>query len=183
MRNDRRSCGTAGVTAELTRDCSSHRSARTHRTRCRVTAILLISLLALFPHAPARRCIESNATQIAAEADAASEAHHVPPEILVAVAFEESWLACHPGEHSWGAPVSRTHRHVAGGAFHAASALALGFRRCGTWSRAVHHFRNGRCAGGKLVGYTAEGAMRLAARIRNRHAEVEFARGISPHGF
>lgn len=130
-----------------------------------MTHALLIALLALFPHAPARACIEAHRDVIAADADAASDAHHVPAALLVAVGWHESWLACHPGERSWGAPISRRRRHVAGGASHAASALALGYRRCGSWARAVHHFRVGRCTGGRVVGYTAADAMRLARRI------------------
>lgn len=129
------------------------------------TNLIISALLAHFHHMPARHCIEAHRVAIATDAAAASERYNVPPEILISIGWEESWLSCHPGELSWGAPISRTRRHVPGGPFQAASSLAFGMRQCGTWLGAVHHFRNGRCSGGRVVGYTAEQAMHLAERI------------------
>jgi hypothetical protein len=83
---------------------------------------------------------------IVTQADAAVAATGVPVRLLLAVGYAESHLGCAPRSGGcWGAPASRTARHTAGRASHAASALALGHRRCGTWRGALGHFRCGQC--------------------------------------
>ena len=107
----------------------------------------LAALLAVLPaRRPYRACLTARTPRVIADADAASREHGVPVALLLAVGYAESHLGCARGSGGcWGAPVSRLHRHTAGRASHAASALALGHRRCGTWTGALGHFRCGRC--------------------------------------
>ena len=107
----------------------------------------LAALLAVLPaRRPYATCLTARTSRVIADADAASREHGVPVALLLAVGYAESHLGCARGSGGcWGAPVSRTARHTAGRASHAASALALGHRRCGTWSGALGHFRSGRC--------------------------------------
>lgn len=107
----------------------------------------LVALLAVLPaRRPYRACLATRAPRVIADADAASREHGVPVALLLSVGYAESHLGCARGSGGcWGAPVSRLHRHTAGRASHAASALALGHRRCGTWAGALGHFRCGRC--------------------------------------
>jgi hypothetical protein len=113
-----------------------------------VTAAEALALmLAMLPAGrPYRGCIDTRRASIVTQADAASREHGVPMRLLLAVGYAESHLGCAPRSGGcWGAPISRTARHTAGRASHAASALALGHRRCGTWRGAIAHFRCGRC--------------------------------------
>jgi hypothetical protein len=107
----------------------------------------LAALLAVLPaRRPYAACLTARAASVTTDADAASSEHGVPVALLLAVGYAESHLGCARGSGGcWGAPVSRLHRHTAGRASHAASALALGHRRCGTWTGALAHFRCGRC--------------------------------------
>lgn len=107
----------------------------------------LAALLAVLPaRRPYAACLTARAARVIADADAASREHGVPVALLLSVGYAESHLGCARGSGGcWGAPVSRLHRHAAGRASHAASALALGHRRCGTWAGALGHFRCGRC--------------------------------------
>jgi hypothetical protein len=126
----------------------------------------LAALLAMLPASrPYRQCIDARRSQIVADADAASRTHGVPPQLLLSVGYAESHLGCARGSGGcWGAPVSRTQRHTAGRASHAASALALGHRRCATWRGAVSHFRCGRCVCPRNAEYVAR-VMRLAGSL------------------
>jgi len=137
-------------------------------------AWLAALLLAVPVPARERSCILARRETIAASADAAAAAHGVPVALLLSVAYLESHLGC--SAHSggcWGAPISRTRRGVAGGADRAASALALGYRRCGgTPEGAVSSFRWGLCrvpAGAH--GYGPADVMRFAARVAARVAQ------------
>ena len=134
-------------------------------------AWLAALLLAVPVPARERACIVARRETIAASADAAAEAHGVPVALLLSVAYLESHLGC--SAHSggcWGAPISRTRRGVAGGADRAASALALGYRRCGgTPEGAIASFRWGLCrvpVGAR--GYGPADVMRFAARVAAR---------------
>jgi hypothetical protein len=118
-----------------------------------------------------RACILARRETIAASADAAAEAHHIPVALLLSVAYLESHLGCSRGSGGgWGAPISRARRGVAGGPASAASALALGYRRCGgTPEGAVASFRWGLCRvppGAR--GYGPATVMRFAARVAAR---------------
>lgn len=129
-------------------------------------AAWIVGLLATHPHLAHRACIERRASQIAADADAAATRYGVPVAVLLSVAVLESHLGCAP--HSggcWGAPISRTRRQTAGRADHAASALALGYRRCRTDEGAVSHFRWGVCRRATHAGYGPDDVLRLAARV------------------
>jgi hypothetical protein len=113
-----------------------------------VTAAQALALmLAMLPvRRPHRGCIDTRRASIVTQADAAVAATGVPVRLLLAVGYAESHLGCAPRSGGcWGAPASRAARHTAGRASHAASALALGHRRCGTWRGALGHFRCGRC--------------------------------------
>ena len=130
----------------------------------------IAALLMAFPSLAHRTCVRSRAPQIAAAAEAAAQRHEVPVGLLLAVAVLESHLGCNPRSGGcWGAPISRNRRGVAGTADHAASALALGLRRCGTDEGAIAHFRWGRChvpAGAH--GYGPQQVLRLAERVAGR---------------
>ena len=136
-------------------------------------AWLVALLLAVRVPAAERACIVARRDTIASTATAAAEAHGVPVALLLSVAYLESHLGC--SAHSggcWGAPISRARRGVAGGPDRAASALALGYRRCGgTPEGAVSSFRWGRCSvppGAR--GYGPATVMRFAARVAARVA-------------
>lgn len=108
----------------------------------------LAALLAVLPASrPHRACLTARAERVIADADAASRAHGVPVALLLATGYAESHLGCAPRSGGcWGAPISRALRHTPGRASHAASALALGYRRCGSWTGALASFRCGECA-------------------------------------
>jgi hypothetical protein len=90
----------------------------------------------------------------------------VNPALLISVGTLESMLSCDPRSGgSWGAPISRTRRGVAGNSDHTASALALGYRRCHSTIGALSSFRCGLCSCHRLVGYTPETALALAQRL------------------
>lgn len=109
---------------------------------------LALLLAALPVSRPYRGCIDARRDVIVADADAASREHGVPVALLLSVGYLESHLGCARGSGGcWGAPRDRAHRHSPGRASHAASALALGHRRCGSWEGAVAHFRGGLCTG------------------------------------
>ena len=138
-----------------------------------MTAAAWLAALLLAVRVPAveRACIVARRDTIAASATAAAEAHGVPVALLLSVAYLESHLGC--SAHSggcWGAPISRARRGVAGGADRAASALALGYRRCGnTDEGAVSSFRWGLCrVPPGAHGYGPADVLRLAARVAAR---------------
>ena len=136
-------------------------------------AWLAALLLAVRVPVAERACIVARRETIAASADAAAAAHGVPVALLLSVAYLESHLGCSRGSGGcWGAPISRTRRGVAGGADRAASALALGYRRCGgTPEGAVASFRWGRCrVPSGAHGYGPADVLRLAARVAARVA-------------
>ncbi len=128
---------------------------------------LLFALLATLPHTARTHCVQRRSEEIAAQAAASAERYDVPVALLLSIAWLESAMACDPRSGgSWGAPIARTRRGVAGNSDHTASALALGHRRCpASWTEATNFFRTGRCHGAPPVGYTAETAMRIANRI------------------
>ena len=137
-------------------------------------AWLVALLLAVRVPVAERRCIVARREAIASTATAAAEAHSIPVALLLSVAYLESHLGC--SAHSggcWGAPISRARRGVAGGPDRAASALALGYRRCGgTPEGAVSSFRWGLCrvpAGAR--GYGPATVMAFAARVAARVAQ------------
>lgn len=130
--------------------------------------VLILSLLGLFRHETAGlRCIRERKDQIAADAEAAAARYSVPVAALLAVAYLESQYGCHPRSGGcWGAPVSPQRRGTAGNAYHAAAALAWGYRRCdGSNLQAVSHFRCGRCRCPHLIGYQPEDAVNLMIRM------------------
>lgn len=143
--------------------------------------LALVTILALLPpNALAGRCIARNRDRIVAAADRAAAEQGVPPAVLLGVAMLESHVGCTTGRGnaSWGAPISRARRGVAGGARESASALAWGRRRCGSWVGALAHYRCGLCRPcPRLVGYTDAFA---AAFIRRAYAR---AGAPLPEGF
>ena len=129
-------------------------------------AAWIVALLSAYPHLAHRACVVARASQIAADADSAAARYAVPVGVLLAVAVLESHLGCAPRSGGcWGAPVSRTRRQTAGRADHAASALALGLRRCHSDEGAVSHFRWGVCHRAAHAGYGPEDVWRLAERV------------------
>lgn len=136
------------------------------------TLRLLVALLSLYrPPADVRARIVARQDQIAAQAAAVSEATGVPSGlILVAGLFERKLGADRGSGGNWGAPVSRFRRHTAGTPLHAARAMAWSFRVCGgSWLRASHRFRCGRCGVcPSRPGYSAEYAVRATLRVYRR---------------
>lgn len=115
-----------------------------------MTASLILSaILALFPHMSGnnRACIATNRARIEAQLDESHARYpDVPMELLAAVAFSETHLGCDAGEGgNWGAPISRTRRHVAGTHLHAVGALHRSLAVCGTLDGALMRFRVGLC--------------------------------------
>lgn len=138
-----------------------------------MTAAAWLAALLLAVRVPARErsCILARRETIAASADAAAAAHGVPVALLLSVAYLESHLGCSRGSGGcWGAPISRTRRGVAGGPDRAASALALGYRRCGgTDEGAVSSFRWGLCrVPPGAHGYGPADVLAFAARVAAR---------------
>jgi hypothetical protein len=133
-------------------------------------AAWLTALLLAFPSLAHRTCVRRRAGEIAAAAEAAARRHEVPVGLLLSVAVLESHLGCNPRSGGcWGAPISRTRRAVAGTADHAASALALGLRRCGSDEGAIAHFRWGHCRVPRGAhGYGPAQVLRLAERVARR---------------
>lgn len=109
--------------------------------------VLVAALLSAYPRSPARRCLEDRHDAIARAIDAAErEVPTVPPALLVAVGYYESWLGCHPRSGGcWGAPRDARHRYLAGTPADAARALARSLERCGDRAGAVRRFRVGLC--------------------------------------
>lgn len=111
-----------------------------------IAEAVLTLLLAVFPRGMGADYVRVHREEIAHVAGDAATAHGVPVPVLVSVAWYESRVGADPAAYGgWGAPRDRLHRHEAGTADHAASALALGLRQCGSWSGAVAHFRSGLC--------------------------------------
>ncbi len=108
------------------------------------------------------------ADEIAALANAASTAHHVPVGLLLATGWMESHLGCAAGSGgNWGAPRDIRHRNIAGTPDHAARALARSYVVCGSWSRAVGRFRSGLCAAPHNRDYVAT-TLSLAVNVYAR---------------
>lgn len=131
---------------------------------------LLLALLQLYPQTPARRCLEARREAIAAALEAGEREYGVPAGLLLATAFVETWVGCHPGEgDGWGAPVDVRHRHTAGTWRHAAAALARSRAVCGTWAGALGRFRSGLCRPWQRahLGY-APMVLRLTRRVYGR---------------
>jgi hypothetical protein len=128
--------------------------------------MLVVSLLAIYPHTPARMCMERRQVEIGQQATDAAAATGVPIELLAAVGFHESHVGC--DEADWGAPVDRFHRHIAGTPLHAARALARSYEVCGDWRGAVTRFRSGLCSlpAGDVRKHYVASVMRLADRLR-----------------
>ena len=130
----------------------------------------IAALLLVFPRMAHRECVVARRDRIAAAATAAAAEHHVPVVVLLTVAYLETHLGCDPRSGgNWGAPSDRAHRHRAGTAATAASALALGYRRCHTDAGAVASFRWGLCREPRRhTGYGPRDVLILAERVVER---------------
>lgn len=132
-----------------------------------IAQLLLAALLHLFPHMSGnnRVCIQKHFDSIAQVAEAAERDNGVPAAIMLSVGFLETHLGCSAGEGgNWGAPISRTQRHVAGTPRQAAVALQHSYERCGSWVGAISRFRSGRCT----IPSSMASYPRTALRIMNR---------------
>jgi hypothetical protein len=131
--------------------------------------VLLAALLAVVPRVPQpqRGRMERHHDAIVTAASEASARYDVPPALLLTLGFLEAHLGA--DGRGWGAPINRRHRMVDGTPATAASAIAMGFRVCGTWTRAVHLFRCGRCVCRvHLIGYQPAYAIAIAERAMRR---------------
>lgn len=113
-----------------------------------ISESLLAALLVLHSHIPEPMgsCIRGRQTEIARQAQEASDRTGVPPAIILVVGFMESHFGCHPRSGGcWGAPVDPQHRQTAGTHMHAAVALQHSFAVCHSWQGAISRFRCGLC--------------------------------------
>lgn len=136
-------------------------------------AAILTIILAMYTHGIGMHRMRAHADTIAAQAQAASDNHHVPVALLLAVCLSETH--CGQDDHEgngWGSPIDRRHRHTAGTADSAARDLAHSFEICGTWLAAMRRYRTGLCNREPRIGYTAVTAMRLA-EITMQRAGIE----------
>ena len=136
-----------------------------------MTARLLLAALLqiLRPPSAVRERLAAHYDEIAAQAAASAERYGVPVGLLLTVGYAESQLGSDPrAGGSWGAPVSRGRRNVAGTSDHAARALATSYRVCGSWRGAVSRFRCGLCHCNRVEGYSPTRALRLAERVYRR---------------
>jgi hypothetical protein len=134
------------------------------------TALLLAALLSIYrPPGRVRARIDAHREQIATDATNASAATGVPVGLLLVTGQFESHLGQESDSGgSWGSPVSRFRRHVAGGAWHTARDLAASLRVCGTYERALYRYRSGRCAPHRIRGYQVATVMWTVRRIYER---------------
>ena len=110
--------------------------------------LLILAILTIYPvMLPGRReCIQERTEPIAQAVEAAQRENNVPPSVLIAAAFSETHLGCDPlSGGNWGAPISASRRHTAGGPVEAARSLQEGFLACGSWQGAISRFRSGSC--------------------------------------
>lgn len=130
-----------------------------------IVELLLTALLSFFPvNSPAVRHITPQRTHVIEQATDAAQAYSVPPAILIAVAYKETWLGtC--GETDWGAPASAAHRNVAGTPRDAARILARGFVVCRTWLGSAARFRSGDCHGDPTGDAYAHAVIGLVIRM------------------
>jgi hypothetical protein len=128
----------------------------------------LIAVLPPIPH-PQRERIQLQREKIVAMAAASSARHHVPPSVLLVVAFMETHLGTDDGEGGgWGAPIDAQHPHKAGTSDHAARVLARGRKVCGSWLGAVSWFRSGQCSPPPFAETYVRNGMRLIERMHRR---------------
>ncbi len=135
-------------------------------------------------NAAAMRCIRAHRRFIIESVIEAERVHSVPPAVLIVTAASESHLGCTraDGRSSWGSPVSRNRRNVAGGPMHSARDLATSRRRCGSWPAARGRYRYGRCGLGVPSygrGYTPRLAVHLIRRVHAR-AGLPLPEGFAP---
>lgn len=140
----------------------------------------LIAILPPIPQ-PQRRMIAERHDAIVQAAEVARDQYGVPPAVFLVVGFLEShWGTARGSGGSWGSPISRRHRAVAGGPEHTARDLATSYRLCGRdWSRALARYRTGLCTGTPRVGYTPATALRLVERT-HAHTGVPLPEGVGP---
>ena len=140
---------------------------------------LFAVLFTIFPHMPLshRRCLRSHEVDVTGAAAQAAETTGVPVAVILAVGFLESHLGCDPASGgSWGSPINRGHRLVAGSPLRAAEDLATSFRVCRkvSWEAAVSRFRCGLCRCRLPMvqnGYTPAYTMQLVRRMETQAHE------------
>ena len=138
-----------------------------------VVGVLLAALIAVLPPIPhpQRERIQLRRERIVSMATASSARYHVPPSVLLVVAFMETHLGTDDGEGGgWGAPIDAQHPHKAGTSDHAARILARGRRVCGSWQGAVSWFRSGKCSPPPFAETYVRNGMWLIERTHSRAA-------------
>jgi len=136
---------------------------------------------------PLQFCMVRFAERTAVRLQEAYNQLGVPPELLLALSYNETHIGCDRNEGGgWGAPIDRLHRHTAGTYMHAARVLRNGWDYCRavrarswmdlpghqrirvratSWMRAVAFYRCGMCECPHLVGYQPADGFRLAREI------------------
>ena len=138
-----------------------------------IVGVLLAALIAVLPPIPhpQRERIQLQRERIVAMATASSARYHVPPSVLLVVAFMETHLGTDDGEGGgWGAPIDAQHPHKAGTSDHAARILARGRKTCGSWEGAVSWFRSGQCSPPPFAEKYVHDGLRLIERMHRRAA-------------
>jgi hypothetical protein len=127
---------------------------------------IITAFLTLYPSYPARSCIIERRENIEGVLNTAREAYpEMPMEVLASIGFLETHLGCYGGG-GWGAPLSRTQRHLPGTPIRAAGILWRSFQVCGNWEDAARRFRTGICTHTAIGDSYAHRAIRLANTLR-----------------
>lgn len=127
----------------------------------------LLTVLPPIPH-PQRERIRDQGDAIISMAAASSARFHVPPSVLLVVAYMETHLGTDDGEGGgWGAPIDAEHPNHAGTSDHAARILARGRLVCGSWRGAMSWFRSGKCAPPPFAEKYVRNGVRLIERMHD----------------
>jgi hypothetical protein len=111
----------------------------------------------------------NNRERIMKYVGAGVDKHNIPPSLILTVGFLESHFGCNPRSGgSWGSPIDRNHRGIAGTPIHTARDLANARKVCGSWFGALARYQSGLCHRRSLVAsYTPQYAFNVAWRMEN----------------
>jgi hypothetical protein len=127
---------------------------------------IVTAFITLYPTDPARICMRDRRESIEEVLNTARETYpEMPMEMLASIGFLETHLGCYGGG-GWGAPLSRTQRHLPGTPMRAAGILWRSFQVCRNWEGAARRFRTGLCSHSDVGDSYARRAIRMANTLR-----------------